>query len=529
MWPIASPLNAQCKAVGGTVQRGNLRVQRHSGICCAKRRDGSERTNPTTSSINKDLRELAALVSANASEKPDEGKPSGTSSDFFSGKNEYLGEMDEEGVEDFEKAFLVGVERKRDYVERRYGYGIQESLKELESLVKTAGLKVVGKTHQSLEPPSPATYIGQGKVREVSETANSLEVDTVVFDQELSPIQLKNLDESLGEDTRVCDRTALTLDIFSQRAMTKEGKLQVELAQVEYQLPRLTRMWNHLERQAGGTGSQGAVKGMGEKQIEVDKRILRKRVVTIKRELEEVRNQRKQARERRAENDMPVIALAGYTNAGKSTLLNRLTNSEVLVEDKLFATLDPTTRRLGLPSGKEALVTDTVGFIQKLPTQLVAAFRATLEEMQDASLILHVVDVSHANAAAQADAVIQVLKDIGVEDIPILTVWNKLDQCEDPDAVREMVMQRSDTVCISAGTGEGVDELLKTIETAVEDSMIPVNICIPYSCGDLVDSVHKHGVVKNLSYTEDGAVIEASVPIYLTGKLKKYKIKGGMT
>eukprot|EP00899_Mesostigma_viride_P026312 jgi/Mesvir1/6866/Mv09035-RA.3 len=331
-----------------------------------------------------------------------------------------------DGVEDTrERAYLVGIELKSGKTPGdAVGFGINDSLAELALLADTAGLVVAGSTYQRLERVNPRYYIGSGKVEELSAAVKALGVDTILFDDELSPGQLRNLEKALGGRARVGDRTALILDIFSQRARTSEGMLQVELAQMEYQLPRLTRMWTHLERQAGG----GLTKGMGEKQIEVDKRIIKERVQALKRELDRVRSHRSQHRERRAAMHMPVFALVGYTNAGKSTLMNVLSpHADVFAEDKLFATLDPTTRRVPLPGGYDCLLTDTVGFIQKLPTQLVAAFRATLEEIGDSSMVMHVVDVAHPMAIAQTSAVEQVLDELGVLGrIPMLTVWNKV-------------------------------------------------------------------------------------------------------
>ncbi|XP_020574274.1 uncharacterized protein LOC110020492 isoform X2 [Phalaenopsis equestris] len=286
-----------------------------------------------------------------------------------------------------EKAYLVGVESKGTEADN---FGINESLKELAKLADTAGLLVVGTTHQKLAAPNPKTYIGSGKVAEIKSAVHALDVETVIFDDELSAGQLRNLEKAFGGETRVCDRTSLILDIFSQRAATHEAALQVSLAQMEYQLPRLTKMWTHLERQAGGK-----VKGMGEKQIEVDKRILRTQIGILKKELESVRKHRKLYHNRCLLVPIPVVSLVGYTNAGKSTLLNRLTGADVLAEDRLFATLDPTTRIVRMNNGGQFLLTDTVGFIQKLPTTLVAAFRATLEEISESSLLVHVVDISN--------------------------------------------------------------------------------------------------------------------------------------
>jgi len=422
-----------------------------------------------------------------------------------------------------ERVLLVGVSNKN--AKRDAGYSLEESLEELGSLAETAGLNVVKQTYQNVDAPSPATYVGSGKLAEIKETVEKDNISTVIFDEELSPVQLMNIEKYLGDAVRICDRTALTLDIFSQHALSKEGQLQVELAQYKYQLPRLTRMWTHLERQAAGAGGDRAVKGMGEKQIEVDKRILRRRMASISRELEEVKLHRRLKRSRRAERDMPVVTLVGYTNAGKSSLMNKLTDAEVLVEDKLFATLDPTTRRVKLPGGKTALLTDTVGFIQRLPPQLVAAFSATLEELLDSTLLLHVVDVNSPQTEKQQKAVLGVLESIGARDLPVLTVWNKCDQLSDKGKkkVYSAARKRQNTHCVSAASGEGLEDLLVAIEQSIEESMVPVFVLIPYKHGDIVQRVHAHGIVKNAMHNQDGTFIEASVPLYLAAQLKPFK------
>ncbi|PSC70039.1 GTP-binding hflX [Micractinium conductrix] len=417
------------------------------------------------------------------------------------------------GEEARERCFLVGVALKQQ--KNKHGYGVHESLEELGRLADTAGLEVVGQTYQMLDEVNPRTYIGSGKVREIMAAVENTGATTVIFDDELSPGQLRNLERALGEEVRLCDRTALILDIFSQRAATREGKLQVELAQSEYQLPRLTRMWSHLERQSGS----GQVKGMGEKQIEVDRRLLKGRMARLRRDLDDVRTHRQTYRDRRAAAPIPVVALVGYTNAGKSTLLNSLTGAGVLAEDKLFATLDPTTRRVELPGGKGILFTDTVGFIQKLPTQLVAAFRATLEEIRDAALLLHVVDVSHPSAPAQIDAVNQVLEELGVGNLPTLHVWNKVDACADPDVVRAVAGRREATVCISGLTGEGLPDLLERISAKLADSMVGVHVLIPYAQGELVDEIHRTGVVSSAEFGAAGTEVRAHVPLALAQRL----------
>lgn len=413
-----------------------------------------------------------------------------------------------------ERAYLIGVELK---TLRRKSFSTDESLEELSQLAETAGLKVVGSTYQRLEHPNPKTYIGAGKVGEIKAAILGYGVETIVFDDELSPGQLRNLEKAFGDKVRVCDRTALILDIFSQRAATKEATLQVELAQTEYQLPRLTRMWSHLERQAGGL-----VKGMGEKQIEVDKRILRTRIGLLKRSLETVREHRQQYRDRRAATPIPVASLVGYTNAGKSTLLNRLSGAGVLAEDKLFATLDPTTRRVLLPSGKDCLVTDTVGFIQKLPTQLVAAFRATLEEISQASLLLHVVDISHPMVEQQTQAVENVLQELDVGHIPVLSVWNKIDKSANPRALRRLAERRGDTVCISALSGEGMDDFYEAMEDMIKDLLVPIEAVIPYDQMELIHVIHRLGMVESEEYLPEGTYVNAHVPLSLSRQLASY-------
>ncbi|KGN59997.1 uncharacterized protein LOC101219907 isoform X2 [Cucumis sativus] len=404
-----------------------------------------------------------------------------------------------------EKAYLVGVERKGDVAQL---FSIDESLKELAQLADTAGLKVVGSTYQKLASPNPRTYIGSGKVAEIKSAIHALGIETVIFDDELSAGQLRNLEKSFGGDVRVCDRTALILDIFNQRAATHEASLQVALAQMEYQLPRLTKMWTHLERQAGGQ-----VKGMGEKQIEVDKRILRTQIGVLRKELESVRVHRKQYRSRRFSVPVPVVSLVGYTNAGKSTLLNHLTGAEVLAEDRLFATLDPTTRRVQMKNGNEFLLTDTVGFIQKLPTMLVAAFRATLEEISESSLLVHVVDISHPLAEQQIEAVDKVLSELDVSSIPKLMVWNKVDKVTDPQHIRLEADKRGDVVCVSALSGDGLDKFCDAVQSKLKDSMVWIEALIPFDRGELLSTVHQVGVVEKAEYTENGTLVQAHVPL----------------
>ena len=341
-------------------------------------------------------------------------------------------------------------------------------------------------------------------------------VDTVIFDTELTPRQNRNIEQYLDGKVRVCDRTMLILDIFSQRARTAEGQLQVEMAQLEYQLPRLSRMWTHLERQAGGGGAGGQVKGMGEKQIEIDKRLLRDRIQFLKKKLDKVKTHRMLYRDRRKETPVPVVSLVGYTNAGKSSLLNALTAADVYAEDQLFATLDPTTRRFPLPNGKDVLVTDTVGFIQNLPTELVAAFRATLEEIVDSTMLVHVVDISSPLAGAQVAAVDTVLKELGASDIPRVTVWNKSDASiasgKDPEALAEEARSRG-AVATSATTGFGIDSLVHALQdTLVRVALVRVEIDVPYDVGGVIGEVRKAGVVESETYWQGGTRVVAHVP-----------------
>src|SRR5438552_4759836 len=319
-----------------------------------------------------------------------------------------------------EKAVLVGIETGRQL------WSIEDSLAELEQLAATAGVEVLGQVSQKISEPNPATFVGKGKVEEIRDLKGRLGADLVLFDEELTPGQQRNLEERLN--TKIVDRTALILDIFARHAQTKEGRLQVELAQLEYRLPRLTRMWTHLSRQ--GVGGVG-LRGPGETQLEVDRRRSRERITKLKKELKEVHGHRELYRQKRRRQGLPVIAVVGYTNAGKSTLLNALSNAQVLAANVLFATLDPTTRQLQLPDGQEVLITDTVGFIQRLPTQLVAAFRATLEEIQEADVLLHVVDITHPNAEEQSQTVDALLKELEVADRPRVIALNKIDRLFD--------------------------------------------------------------------------------------------------
>ena len=415
-----------------------------------------------------------------------------------------------------ESAFLVGFETKRDRL-KAGGFDLDSSLDELERLADTAGLEVVGRTTQRLDFAVGATLVGSGKIEDIIRTCVALRAETIIFDSELSPRQARNIEQLAGSAVRVCDRTALILDIFAQRAASKEGKLQVLLAQAEYQLPRLTRLWSHLDR----VGGAGQTKGTGESQLQIDKRLLKERVRQLKEKLEGVKTHRSNYRERRAESGTPVIALAGYTNAGKSSLLNALAGAAVFAEDKLFATLDPTSRGMELPNGKSVLMTDTVGFIQNLPTQLVAAFRGTLEEIQSSSLILHVVDASQPNREAQIAAVEKVLADLDVLDVPVILAFNKMDALRerDPAAAAELEARAAAapaTACFSALTGEGLPQLLALVEDAVAQKLVECDLLVPYAAGALVAEIRRQGAVEEETFLVEGIKLRALLPLRLS-------------
>ena len=413
-----------------------------------------------------------------------------------------------------ERAFLVGVEIRG----KKQLLGLEDSLAELALLADTAGVDVVGELSQKLDRPHTVTYIGPGKVEELIALAEETLADVVIFDDELSPRHQRELQKALGNTVRLIDRTALILDIFAQHAHTSEGMLQVELAQYEYNLPRLTRAWTHLERQAGGgggrAGSTGGVglRGPGETQLEVDKRAIRKRITHIKRELEKVEAHRTRYRAQRKRSRIPTVALVGYTNAGKSTLLNRIAKSEVFVADQLFATLDPTTRRVQLPGDDLALFTDTVGFIQKLPTALIAAFHATLEEIAEADLLLHVVDISHPNALNQFQAVQETLAEIDASHIPMITALNKADLLNNPENAREVLKDFPKSISISAIEGTGIKELLHLIREELFESYSPIHVRLSYKQGALISLFHELGQVERVEHERGGMVMLGRIP-----------------
>ena len=420
---------------------------------------------------------------------------------------------------------MVGVELRQE----RALWHVEDSLDELAALADTAGLEVVGQEWQQLNRARSATLIGPGKLNELVELRDELEYNVVIFDHELSPRQQREIERAFGEDSevKVLDRTALILDIFARHARTREGSLQVELAQLEYRLPRLTRAWTHLARQVGGRagGEIGGVgvRGPGETQLEVDRRRIRDRITFLKQQLEKVRAHRRQYRQKRKREGILVIALVGYTNAGKSTLLNALSGADVLATDMLFATLDPTTRRVELPNGSIALVTDTVGFIQKLPHELVAAFRATLEEILEADLLIHVMDVTHPNASQQVVAVHETLREIGATGKPIVGAMNKIDRFARPERLTELLDEFPDSLPISALTGRGITALLDRVEEELEARMVALSVTIPYRRGDLVDLFHKRGLVHEETFSGEGTHIEGKLPTYLAARLREFR------
>jgi GTP-binding protein HflX len=415
-----------------------------------------------------------------------------------------------------ERALLVGVDFGRTE------WPLEQSLAELGRLAQTAGAVVVGTITQRLDAPHPRTFIGSGKVEEIAQRCKDLQIRVVILDDEISPSQQGNLEHALPPEVKVIDRTALILDIFGLHATTYEGRIQVRLAQNQYLLPRLRGMWAHLasNRMGGGVGSRF---GEGESQLEVDRRMVRKRITGLKRELKEVSSSRGNQRKSRDKSGMFRIALAGYTNAGKSSLLNNLTGSSVLAYDKLFATLDSTTRKLVLPEGREVTITDTVGFIQKLPTTLVEAFKSTLIEASSADLILQVTDASDPQRDAQAAVVHDILAQIGAELIPVVRVLNKADRLDTPER-NALAARYPGAIVISAKTGEGVDELISAIGACAAASSVMMRVLIPFTRGDIVRLAHERAQTLSEEYVPMGTEMLLRVPHCYARQFSLYQI-----
>lgn len=411
-----------------------------------------------------------------------------------------------------EKTILIGLEH--DGVNR---WDVEDSLDELRQLAATAGANVIDTVVQRLDKPTAPYYIGKGKAEEVARQCGEKQVTSLVFDDELSPAQGRNLEEITHR--KVLDRTQLILDIFAQRARTREGRLQIELAQLQYLLPRLTRMWTHLSRQSGGIG----MRGPGETQLEVDRRRVQERIARLERDLKEVRKNRGVQREGRLRRNWPVAALVGYTNAGKSSLLNCLTGAGVLAEDKLFATLDPTTRQLALPNHQKILLTDTVGFIRKLPHTVIESFKATLEEVQLANILLHVVDLSHPQHYEQMAAVEQTLSDLEASGKQTILIFNKIDRVSDPEIIANQLARHPGSVAISARTNEGIPALIQELERRLAAWRLCGNFRIPTSESALLAEIHRVGHVLDLRYDGEVTSVQAHVPPELHGRLRLYE------
>mmetsp|Transcript_21913 Transcript_21913/g.45032 ORF Transcript_21913/g.45032 Transcript_21913/m.45032 type:complete len:653 (+) Transcript_21913:197-2155(+) len=455
-----------------------------------------------------------------------------------------------------ERCILVGVEdlaaqRKARKSELYYDplddeadaplFSLEESMIEMRELIRTAGLSLEGEIIQRQKEVNPKTYIGSGKIEEARSLMDEHECFTIVFDAELSPGQQKSLEnffnrnalqnDFLAQDgeIKVIDRTALILDIFAQHAKTREGKLQVDLALHEFRKPRLTKMWTHLERQSGAGGV--GLRGPGESQLEIDRRLLRDRIIVLKRKIDDIAKQRTIHRRGRKRAGLPLLSLVGYTNAGKSSVLNSLTRAGVMAESMLFATLDPTTRKVKLPGDSahpEFLLTDTVGFIQKLPTNLVAAFRATLEEVEEADVLVHVIDVSNPSWDKQERAVRAVLSDMGVSDKPVVRVLNKIDLLEDEEAemLRYEAAFAENTVAVSALYGEGMEDFVEAVEDALNSMLTSIELVIPYSNGQDLSVIHEQGVVETIEYQEKGTYVLGRVPQATANRFQKYSISG---
>ncbi|MDX2080397.1 MAG: GTPase HflX [Terrimicrobiaceae bacterium] len=412
-----------------------------------------------------------------------------------------------------EKTILVGLEHGG--VNR---WDVEDSLDELRQLAATAGAQVVDTVVQRLDKPTAPYYIGKGKAEEVARQCGEKQVTSLIFDDELSPAQGRNLEQLTSR--KILDRTQLILDIFAQRARTREGRLQIELAQLQYLLPRLTRMWTHLSRQSGGIGTRGP----GETQLEVDRRRVQERIARLERDLKEVRKNRGVQREGRLRRNWPVASLVGYTNAGKSSLLNRLTGAGVLAEDKLFATLDPTTRQVTLPNRQKILLTDTVGFIRKLPHTVIESFKATLEEVQLADLLIHVVDLSHPQHREQMAAVDEALGELDAQGKQTIVVFNKIDLVPDPEIVANQLDRYPGSVGVSVKTGEGMQTLIQELEHRLAAWRLRGEYRIPAAEAALLAEIHRVGHVLDLKYDGDIAILHAHVPPEIRPRLAPFEV-----
>ena len=406
--------------------------------------------------------------------------------------------------QDKERVILVGVELPGEE-------SMEDSLSELSELATTAGAETVGRVIQNREQVHPGTYVGKGKIEEIKDLLWELEATGIICDDELSPAQMKNLQDELN--VKVMDRTLLILDIFAARASTSEGKIQVELAQLKYRQTRLTGFGTAMSRLGGGIGTRGP----GEKKLEMDRRLIKSRIAALNRELKEVKRHREVTREQRSKSYVPVVAIVGYTNAGKSTLLNRLTGADILAEDKRFATLDPTTRGLKLPGGQEVLLTDTVGFIKKLPHHLIEAFKSTLEEAKYADVILHVVDTSSPQMDSQMYTVYETLSNLGVKDKAIITAFNKQDKLEDAPLIRDF--KADYTVKISAKTGAGLTDLTDTMEAVLREQKVFLECLYEYQDAAKIQLIRKYGELLEEKYQEDGIFVRAYVPAELYSRV----------
>ena len=422
--------------------------------------------------------------------------------------------MHEVKSRDTERALLVGLERGG-----HSHWEIKDSLEELGELARSAGAEVVDSITQRLPQPTPNFFIGKGKAEQIAQLCNRHDVQTVIFDDDLSPAQSRNLERILN--CKIVDRTELILDIFAQRAHTREGKLQIELAQLQYLLPRLTRMWTHLSRQSGGIGTRGP----GETQLEVDRRRVQEKIARLAREIAEVQKNRRIQRAGRRRHQWPIAALIGYTNAGKSTLLNSLTGSSVVAEDKLFATLDPTTRRFTLPNNQNVLLTDTVGFLRKLPHHLIESFKATLEEVVEADLLIHVVDVSHPKAREQIAAVEQVLQELHAWGKPTVTALNKVDRLEGDGLALRFQNQIPNSIPISAKKRLGQDLLLQEIQTALANRRRYAKLTIPQQHYSLVAEIFRSGQILKQKFQNGTVQVEARIPPALLDRLERFRVE----